>query len=623
MKQYEDFIAISKYARSKTGRRESWEETVERWWEYFGAKYNLPVEVKSAIIEKRVMPSMRGLMTAGPALDRNHIAAYNCSYIPINDPKAFDEVLIILMHGTGVGYSVERQYITQLPEIPDEFDEVDWKITPADSKEGWQKALRKLVHSLYGGEAPKWDLSRIRPSGAVLKTFGGRVSGPEPLDTLLWFVTKVFRGAAGRKLSSIECHDILCQVAASVVVGGVRRSAMISLSNLTDDRMRRAKMGQWWLDSVNRSYANNSVAYTERPDMAAFMEEWTSIYMSKAGERGLFNRIAAQKQALKHNREVVDFGVNPCGEILLRPRQFCNLTEAVVREDDTEETLKEKVRIASIIGTAQSALTDFKNLSKMWKINCEEERLLGVSLTGIMDSPLTNGLGNHQKLKKLLNELRDVAVDANLKFSKKLGINPSKAICTVKPSGTVSSLVSSASGIHPRYSKYYIRRVRSDIKDPLASWMKENGFPVENDIYNPHNFVFSFPLKSPKNSVMKDDISAMKMLEIWKIYRNEWCHHNPSITVYIGEDEWMDVGAWVYKNWDDVCGLAFLPKEDSDHTYVQAPYETINYDKYRKLIKNMPNIDFSSYTEEEDNTVSSQEFACAAGSCDISNLVST
>lgn len=614
MKLYEDYIAISKYARSLDGRRETWEETVNRWWDYFSNKFPLPEEVHEAILEKKVMPSMRSLMIAGQALDRNHIGAYNCAFVPVDDPKSFDEALIILMHGTGVGFSVERQYVNQLPEIPRELEEVDWKIVVADSKEGWQKAVRKLIHSLYGGELPSWDLSKVRPSGSPLKTFGGRASGSEPLDKLLHFIVRTFKHAVGRKLTSVECHDIMCNVASAVVVGGVRRSAMISLSNLTDDRMRKAKSGQWWLDNVERSYANNSVSYTEKPDMSAFMEEWSAIYTSKSGERGIFNRVAAQKQAEKNGREIRDFGTNPCGEIILRPRSFCNLTECVIRSGDTIENLKEKVRIATIIGTAQSALTDFKNISKRWKDNCEEERLLGVSLTGIMDNTLTS---NKRGLPELLEELRNVAVETNKEFSQTLGINPSVAICTVKPSGTVSQLVSSSSGIHPRHSRYIRRRVRSDVKDPLATWMIEQGFPYEKDVHNQHNYVFSFPIRSPKHSVLKEDVKAIEMLELWKIYREHWCHHNPSITVYIAEEEWMEVGAWVYKNWEDVCGLSFLPKEDEDHSYVQAPYESISYEQYRSLLKQMPVVNWDQYVEEEDNTVSSQEFACVGGVCDV------
>jgi ribonucleoside-triphosphate reductase (thioredoxin) len=614
---YEDFIHISRYARfiPAESRRETYKDTVDRWWDYMTDKFPLLCQmpyVKKAIEDKEVMPSMRTMMAAGEALDRNHIAAYNCSYLSIDDPKCFDEALMILMCGTGVGFSVERSAVEKLPEVPT-IQRTEETIVVADSKEGWAKGLRQLISRLYAGEHPTWDLSKIRPAGSRLKTFGGRASGPEPLDNLFRFVTSTFYKSSGRRLSSLECHDIMCAVAAAVVVGGVRRSAMISLSNLSDDRMRHAKMGSWFNENVNRSYANNSIAFTSKPDMGTFLREWTSLYESKSGERGIFNREAAVNKAAEINRKTgYDFGTNPCGEISLRSKQFCNLSEVVVRPHDTKKTIKEKVRIAAIIGTFQSALTDFKYLSKKWKDNSEEERLLGVSLTGIYDNKLT-----YDPDPSFLSELRSFCREVNEEIALALGIPPSAAITTVKPSGTVSQLVNSGSGIHPRYAHYYIRRVRADVTDPLAKWMVESGMPYDLDVYNKQNYVFSFPIASDKGAMSRHDISALDHLELWLKYRTYWTDHNPSVTIYVGENEWMDVGQWVFKNWDEVCGIAFLPKEDDSHSYVQAPYEEIDKDKYAELAAMMPDIDYSKYEEFDDNTTSSQELACTAGVCEI------
>jgi ribonucleoside-diphosphate reductase alpha chain len=577
-------------------------------------------DVKDAILNLEVVPSMRTIMTAGEALDRNHVAAYNCSFLAVDDPKAFDEALMVLMCGTGVGFSVERQFISKLPEIPSELVETDEVVVVGDSKEGWAKAFRQIISRLYAGEIPKWDTSKVRPAGARLKTFGGRASGAEPLENLFKFAVNTFKKAAGRKLNSLECHDIMCQVAAAVVVGGVRRSAMISLSNLSDDRMRHAKMGNWWNDQVNRSYANNSIAFTDKPDMGSFLREWSALYESKSGERGIFNREAAQAKAESIGRESrSDFGTNPCGEISLRSRQFCNLSEVVIRETDGVGELEKKTEIATIIGTIQSALVDFKYLSPKWKKNSEEERLLGVSLTGIFDHKIMSGQGEYEKsvLASTLEKLRGITRDVNKEWAEKLGINPSKAITTVKPSGTVSQLVNSGSGIHPRYAKHYIRRVRADVKDPLATWMQEKGVPCEVDVYNPQNLVFEFPMASASNSLTRHDIGAIEHLELWLTYRNHWTDHNPSVTIYVGEDEWADVGAWVWKHWDEVCGVSFLPREDDNHSYAQAPYEEVTEDQYKKLQAAMPVIDFAEYTEVLDNTTSSQELACTAGVCEI------
>ena len=625
MDSYQSYIHVSRYARwlEDKERRETWNETVDRWWNYMTGRFPVLSErpdVKDAILNLEVVPSMRTIMTAGEALDRNHVAAYNCSFLAVDDPKAFDEALMVLMCGTGVGFSVERQFISKLPEIPSELVETDEVVVVGDSKEGWAKAFRQIISRLYAGEIPKWDTSKVRPAGARLKTFGGRASGAEPLENLFKFAVNTFKKAAGRKLNSLECHDIMCQVAAAVVVGGVRRSAMISLSNLSDDRMRHAKMGNWWNDQVNRSYANNSIAFTDKPDMGSFLREWSALYESKSGERGIFNREAAQAKAESIGRESrSDFGTNPCGEISLRSRQFCNLSEVVIRETDGVGELEKKTEIATIIGTIQSALVDFKYLSPKWKKNSEEERLLGVSLTGIFDHKIMSGQGEYEKsvLAGTLEKLRGITRDVNKEWAEKLGINPSKAITTVKPSGTVSQLVNSGSGIHPRYAKHYIRRVRADVKDPLATWMQEKGVPCEVDVYNPQNLVFEFPMASASNSLTRHDIGAVEHLELWLTYRNHWTDHNPSVTIYVGEDEWADVGAWVWKHWDEVCGVSFLPREDDNHSYAQAPYEEVTEDQYKKLQAAMPVIDFAEYTEVLDNTTSSQELACTAGVCEI------
>ena len=632
---YQEYIHLSRYARYRyeDNRRETWNETVDRFFDFFKGHlkeqcdYNFTDKaidpIKSAVLDLKVMPSMRCLMTAGEALKRENVAGYNCSYIAVDTLRAFDELLYVLMNGTGVGFSVERQYVTKLPLINEEFYDTDTVIIVSDSKLGWAKALRELIFLLAAGQVPQWNLSRIRPAGAPLKTFGGRASGPEPLEDLFKFCVNIFREAAGRKLTSLEAHDICCKIAEVVVVGGVRRSALISLSNLSDDRMRHAKAGRWWESNVQRALANNSACYTEKPDMGIFMEEWKSLYESKSGERGMFNRHAAQTQAGKNGRRDAahEFGTNPCSEIILRDREFCNLSEVVVRENDTEETLIEKVKLATIIGTLQSTLTNFRYLNRKWSENCEEERLLGVSLTGIMDNALTNG--KTKGLGELLRKLRQAAVDANLQWSKKLGIPQSAAITCVKPSGTVSQLVDSASGIHARHNPYYIRTVRADKKDPLAKMMYDAGFPVEDDVTKPdHTWVFSFPVKGPKNGIYRKDLTAVEQLELWKVYQENWCEHKPSITVSVKEEEWMGVGAWCYENFDMMSGVSFLPF--SDHTYRQAPYQDCDKQKYETLLKELPVADWSKLSEyeEKDMTAGSQELACSADGCEIVDLSS-
>ena len=629
--KYQEFIHLSRYSRwlPKKGRRETWRETVTRYFDFFqehlkqSCKYSLDKslreELEDAVIHLKIMPSMRCLMTAGEALKRENIAGYNCSYVAVDRPQAFDEILYVLMNGTGVGFSVERQFVSNLPTVADEFHPSDTTIVVQDSKMGWAKAFKELVAMLYHGQIPKWDLSKVRPAGAPLKTFGGRASGPEPLRRLFEFTKEIFQNAHGRKLSSIECHDIVCKTAEIVVVGGVRRSALISLSNLSDDRMRVAKSGQWWIDNGQRALANNSACYTEKPDIGIFMDEWKALYDSKSGERGIFNRESAKKIAEKNERRDVgyDFGTNPCSEIILRSREFCNLSEVVVRPEDTEHTLLNKVRLATILGTFQSTLTNFKYVSKDWKKNCVEERLLGVSLTGIMDNKWTAGKLNG--LDVLLKNLKQMSVDTNKEWSKKLKINQSAAITCVKPSGTVSQLVDSASGIHARHNPFYIRTVRGDKKDPLTKMMVEQGFPAEDDVMKPNDTtVFSFPIKCSPDAVFRQDLTAIEQLELWKTYQVHWCEHKPSVTISVKEEEWIDVGAWVYKNFDLMSGVSFLPY--SEHTYKQAPYQDCNEKEYKDLLNKMPtSVDWNKLSEYEksDMTVGSQELACSAGSCEI------
>ena len=631
--EYQSFIHLSRYSRwlPEENRRETWSETVDRLFIFFrsnveGVDEKTWEDAQDAILSLEVMPSMRALMTAGKALEKENIAGYNCSYIPIDNPKAFDEVLYILMNGTGVGFSVERQYADKLPTVPDqEFEYTDDIISVIDSKEGWARAFRDVVSYLYTARIPKINVSKVRPAGARLKTFGGRASGPQPLVDLFDFTINKFKDARGRKLSSMECHDIVCKTGDVVVVGGVRRSALISLSNLSDQRIRAAKKGEWWKDNPQRAMANNSVAYTEKPDAGIFMKEWMSLYESKSGERGIFNRASAQAKAAENGRRDAswDFGTNPCSEIILRPNQFCNLTEVVVRSTDTVKTLSKKIQIAAFLGTIQATFTNFGYLRKRWQNNTEEERLLGVSLTGIMDSPMMNG--KEEGLEKRLETLRGVAVEENKYWAKKFGINQSTAITCVKPSGTVSQLVDSASGIHARHNPYYIRTVRGDNKDPLTEFMKSAGIPSEPEIRGNEESkditVFSFPMKAPIGSVCRNDMSAIEQLELWKIYATHWCEHKPSVTISVKENEWVPVGAWCWENFQYLSGVSFLPF--SDHTYIQAPYQDIDEKEYKKLAKKMPTvIDWQKLQdfEREDNTKGSQELACTAGVCELVDI---
>ena len=624
MDQYQQFIHKSRYARwiPEHSRREEWHETVNRYVDFWKDREQInekeALKLFNAIHNLEVMPSMRCMMTAGKALDKDNVAGFNCSYLHIDSPRSFDELMYVLMCGTGVGFSVERNFINKLPEIAESFHQTDSLIVVSDSKIGWASAFRELIAMLYAGKIPQWDVSRVRGSGERLKTFGGRASGPEPLVDLFNFCVEVFQKAKGRKLTSIECHDVCCKIADIVVVGGVRRSALISLSNLSDQRMSKAKSGDWWRNEGHRRLANNSVAYTEKPDFESFLSEMQTMYESKAGERGIFSRVAAQKIAGRNGRRDADheFGTNPCSEIILRSNQFCNLSEVVVRADDTLATLKKKVETAAIIGTLQATLTDFRYLRNLWKRNTEEEALLGLSLTGIMDHPVI-GVSS-DKTAQWLEELKLVAIKTNKKWAEKLGITQSVAITCVKPSGTVSQLVDSASGIHPRFSKHYIRRVRSDAKDPLAQFMSTAGFPVEQDTMSPASLVYSFPVKSPRTSTTVKQVGAMQQLALWKTYQNSWCEHKPSITVYYTDDEFLQVAQWIWDNFDICSGISLLPV--SDHVYQQAPYEDISAEKYKELVAEMPkDVDWSELEqyEMEDNTTGSQELACVGGACEI------
>ena len=624
MNEYQQFIHKSRYARwlPEENRRETWAETVQRYVDFWDNRGQITKadgeKLYKAIDNLDVMPSMRCVMTAGEALDKDNVAGFNCSYLHIDHQKSFDEMMYVLMCGTGVGFSVERQFIEKLPTVAESFHETDTTIVVADSKIGWASAFRELIAMLYAGKIPKWDMHKVRPAGARLKTFGGRASGSQPLEDLFIFCVGIFQKAKGRRLTSIECHDICCKIAEVVVVGGVRRSALISLSNLSDPRMAKAKSGDWWRNEGQRALANNSVSYTEKPDFESYLAEMHTMYDSKAGERGIFSRVAAQKVAARNGRRDPEhsFGTNPCSEIILRSNQFCNLSEIVIRADDDLVSLKKKVEVASIIGSLQATLTDFRYLRNIWKRNTEEEALLGVSLTGICDHYL---LGKDSPdLEKWLTEMRDVAIKTNKEWADKLGINQSTAITCVKPSGTVSQLVDSASGIHPRFSEHYIRRVRSDKKDPLAQYMTAAGFPVEDDVMSKSSLVFSFPIKSPQGSTTVKQVGAMEQLKLWKKYQDYWCEHKPSITVYYTDDEFLQVAQWIWENFDSVSGISLLPV--SDHVYQQAPYEDITAEKYEELLAAMPvdvNWDDLEHFEKEDTTTGSQELACTGGACEI------
>jgi ribonucleoside-diphosphate reductase alpha chain len=631
---YKNFIHISRYARwiEDKGRRETWVETVDRYINFmkdhlilnYGYSPNAKIfdEVKDAILNHKIMPSMRALMSAGPALERDHIAAYNCSFIAIDSLRAFDEAMYILMNGTGVGFSVESKYVDELPIIAESFNQTATTIIVEDSKLGWAKAFKELIALLSQGQIPQWDMSKVRPAGARLKTFGGRASGPGPLSALFTFTVDTFKNSAGRRLKPIEAHDLMCKVGEVVVVGGVRRSALISLSNLDDFEMAKAKSGSWWEKEAQRSLANNSAVYNTKPNTAQFLREWRNLYESKSGERGIYNIDSVRKHVESFGRRDASqvAGTNPCGEIILRPNEFCNLTEVVISAEDTKEDLMDKVRLATILGTWQSTLTNFKYIRKTWKDNCEEERLLGVSLTGIYGNKITSTAG--KALEQLLTDMRLESVRINDHEAKKLNINPSVSITCVKPSGTVSQLVGVSSGIHPWYSEYYIRSVRGSNNDPLTQFLKDSGIPNEPDVMKPdETTVFYFPQKAPKNATITKDLTAIDHLEMWKIYRTCWTEHNPSVTVNVHEDEWLRVGAWVFDNFDSIGGISFLPA--SEHTYKQAPYQEISKDEYEEWVKKSPSSiqwDMLSIYEKEDGTTGTQELSCVAGVCEIVDI---
>ena len=630
MTPYNTFIAKSRYSRylDDKGRREHWDETVVRYFDFMEkhleAKCNyklapeLRKELQDAVTHLDVVPSMRAVMTAGPALERQNVAAFNCSYLPIDDPKAFDEAMYILLCGTGVGFSVEQKYVSKLPEVPAKLFDSQTTVVVSDSKEGWAKALRQVIALLYAGEIPRYDLSKVRPAGARLKTFGGRASGPGPLDDLFKFTISKFKSAAGRHLSSIECHDLLCKIGEVVVVGGVRRSAMISLSDLSDDKMAHAKAGNWWDGQGQRALANNSATYSETPGIGQFMREWSSIYESHSGERGIFNREASQKQAAKNGRRDPnhDFGTNPCSEIILRPYQFCNLSSCIIRDTDNESDLLRKIRLATILGTFQATLTNFPYLRKIWQKNTEEEALLGVSMTGILDNTLLNN-PDDESLPARLEKLRDLAVAVNAEFAAALGINQSVAVTAIKPEGTVSQLCSTASGIHPQHSKYYIRRVRADNKDPLTQFMIQAGFVAEPCYLKPESTtVFSFPVKVADGALLREDLTAIQHLRLWLTYQRHYCEHKPSVTISVRENEWMEVGAWTYKHFDEVTGVSFLPMDGG--TYKQAPYEECTEETYNQLRLLVPEaVDWENFKEYDDNVEGAQTLSCTAGGCEI------
>jgi ribonucleoside-diphosphate reductase alpha chain len=630
MTPYQEYIGKSRYSRylDDKGRREHWPETVARYFDFMSKhlqdKHNYTLtstlrdELQSAVTQLEVMPSMRSIMTAGDALERQNVAGYNCSYLPIDDPKAFDEAMYILLCGTGVGFSVEQKYVSKLPEIPVDLYNSGTVINVKDSKEGWAKALRQVIALLYAGEVPKWDVSGVRAAGTRLKTFGGRASGPEPLVDLFKYVVAKFRGAVGRKLTSLEAHDILCKVGEVVVVGGVRRSAMISLSDLSDDRMAHAKAGNWWDGNGQRALANNSAIYEVKPEVGKFMREWSSIYESHSGERGIFNRYASELQAAKSGRRELgkEWGTNPCSEIILRPYQFCNLSSVIVRSDDSVDTLRNKVRLATILGTFQSTMTHFPYLRKVWQTNTEDERLLGVSMTGILDNTLLND-PDDAYLPTILEDFKDVAIATNAEFADAIGINRSAAITAIKPEGTVSQLTGTASGIHPQHSQYFIRRVRSDNKDPLTAFLKEQGFPSELCVMKPDSTtIFSFPMRVEKGAVLREDLNAIKHLKLWLLFQRHYCEHKPSVTISVTETEWPEVGAWVWNNFDEITGVSFLPMDGG--TYRQAPYEAMTEEEYHAMVASMPlGIDWDKLVEGTDNVEGAQTLACTAGACEI------
>jgi len=631
---YQSFIHQSRYSKfmDTLNRRETFNETVDRYianvvspvlmksLDFFQAR-DVQNEIREAILNLEVMPSMRCMMSAGPGLDRSNVAGFNCSYTAVDHPRVFDEVLYILMCGTGVGFSVERKNVEQLPTLPEKMTPIDMTIVVEDSKEGWADAYRQLIEELYQGNVPKWDVSKVRAAGERLMTFGGRASGPDPLVDLFRHTIDTFTLAENSKLTPLEVHSIMCKIGEVVVVGGVRRSAMISLSDLDDPELRLAKSGEWWNDNPHFALANNSVAYEDTPERELFDEEWASLVASGSGERGIFNRAAViSKVQREGRREVSDFGTNPCSEITLKSAQFCNLTSVVARANDTVGSLARKVRIASILGTIQATLTKFPYLRPIWQENTEAEALLGVSITGILDCRLLTH--ENAGLDETLKGLRRIAVDTNATYAGYMGINKSAAVTCVKPEGTSSQLNDSSSGIHARHSAYYTRTVRADTKDPITEFMIDQGIPHEPCVMKPDTtVVFSFPVKAPEGAVTRNDMTAIEQLELWLTYQRAWCCHKPSITVSVGPEEWDEVGDWVYAHFDEMSGVSFLPR--SDHTYAQAPYQDITAEQYETAMETFPkSIDWDTLAlyERGDTTVGSQTLACTGDVCEIVDL---
>lgn len=620
-----EFVYYRTYARwiEEDGRRETWIETVDRYINFMkknlGSKLKESEyeEVREAILRQDIMPSMRLMQFAGKATERTNVCAYNCSFIAPSKIKDFAEIMYISMCGTGVGFAVESENVQKLPQIKKQTGKKQKTHVVDDSKEGWCDSLTAGLKAWFGGEDIDFDYSQVRPEGARLKVMGGKASGPEPLRQLHEFTKKKILENQGRRLSNLDVHDIICMIGQIVVVGGVRRSAMISLSDLHDLEMRDAKNGQFWTHSPQRSMANNSAVYQEQPSTAEFMREWLSLVEGQTGERGIFNRGSLVKQLPERRIEKVgkdtQWGTNPCGEIILQSKQFCNLSEVVCRAEDTEESLLRKIKLATLLGSYQATLTHFPYLSKEWQNNCREEALLGVSLTGQWDSKTVRD-------EKVLDKLKKESVKANKHYAKRFGTNESTCVTTTKPSGTVSQVVDSSSGMHPRHAKYYIRRVRIGRTDSLFKMLRDQNVPYYPEVgYNYENaptFVLEFPVKAPKGAITKDEISALDQLKHWKLVKTNYTEHNPSVTVSVGDDEWLEVGNWIYKNWEYVGGLSFLPR--SDHAYQMAPYEETTKEKYEEMIKKVDHIDFSKILayEKTDETEMKRELACSSGSCD-------
>lgn len=623
---YAEFIFYQMYSRwiDKLGRRETWIETVDRFMDFMkanmGDKLSIQEyrDIRLGILNQDICPSMRLFWSAGEPCRKSNVWAYNCSYIAPTKLQDFGEIMYILMCGAGLGFAVESENVQQLPQIKKQIGGKLKTHVVKDSKEGWADAFVLALNTWFSGKDIEFDYSKVRPAGARLKTAGGRASGPQPLINLMNFTKEKILAKQGRRLSNIDVHDIVCQIGLIVVAGGVRRSALISLSELEDVEMRDAKKGQFYLTQPQRSMSNNSAIYDDKPTAEQFLDEWTALIKSKSGERGIYNRGSLAKQVPPRRWETLKNqpqpGLNPCGEINLRSKQFCNLTSIVVRGNDTEESLRRKMELATILGTYQATLTNFGYLSKDWKKNCEEECLLGVSITGYYDSELVRN-------DQVLQMLRDVGVETNKKYAERFGINQSAAITCVKPHGNSSQMLDTASGMHPRYAPYYIRRVRVSRTDPMLKLAKDQGVPhfpeVGQTEDNATTFVLEFPVKSPTNSVFKKEVSALELIKEWKRLKQNFTEHNPSVTISVGEDEWIKISNFIYENWDCVGGLSFLPR--SNHVYKLSPYQEIDRDEYEKRIKVLGKLDFAklAYYEQQDNTIGAKELACVSGGCEI------